>query len=211
MSPPTFIIHPGVRWSPDTSTLGDFVVLGEPARGTTPGAEATTIGAGAVIRSHTVIYAGNLIGNNLETGHGVLIREFNRIGNHVSIGSHSVIEHRVEIGDGVRIHSNVFVPEYTVLEAGCWIGPGAVLTNARYPQSPDVGKNLRGPRVGAGAIVGAQVTLLPGVHVGPGALVGAGAVVIEDVPSGTVVVGNPARIVRKVSEIDAYSGRGGAN
>lgn len=97
------------------------------------------------------------------------------------------------------------------VENGCWIGPGAVLTNARYPQSPDVAKNLRGPRVGAGAIVGAHVTLLPGIHVGPGALVGAGAVVIEDVPSGTVVVGNPARIVRKVSEIDAYNGRGGAN
>lgn len=201
------IRHPGVDIDLDSATLGEYVVLGVPPRGETPGSLPTRIGRGAVIRSHGVIYAGNVIGENFQSGHGVMIREANRIGDNVSIGSHSIIEHHVEIGDGVRIHSNVFVPEYTVLEAGCWLGPGAVLTNARYPLSADAKKNLEGAHVAAGAIVGANVTLLPGVKIGAGALVGAGAVVVENVPPGAVVVGNPARVVRQVNELAAYRGR----
>jgi acetyltransferase-like isoleucine patch superfamily enzyme len=202
--------HPGVDIDLDTAELGEYVVLGVPPRGESPGSLPTRIGRRAVIRSHSVIYAGNVIGDDFQSGHGVMIRESNRIGDNVSVGSHSIIEHHVEIGDGVRIHSNVFVPEYTILEAGSWLGPGAVLTNARYPLSADAKRNLRGPRVGAGAIVGAHVTLLPGVHIGARALVGAGAVVVEDVPPGSVVVGNPARVVRQVDDLAAYRGRDGA-
>jgi len=55
------------------------------------------IGDGAVIRSHTVIYAGNRIGRGFQTGHGVMIRESNTIGDEVSIGTGSVIEHHVVI------------------------------------------------------------------------------------------------------------------
>jgi UDP-2-acetamido-3-amino-2,3-dideoxy-glucuronate N-acetyltransferase len=79
-----------------------------------------------------------------------------------------------------------------------------VLTNARYPRGRDVKKKLRGPRVGAGAKIGAGAVLLPGVHVGAGALVGAGAVVTRDVPPYQVVVGNPARVVSDVRDLEAY-------
>lgn len=185
--------------------LGDFVIVGEPPRNRAAGELATVLGAGAVIRSHTVIYAGNVIGEGFQTGHGVLIREENRIGNHVSIGSHSVVEHHVEIGDNVRIHSNAFIPEYSVLEQDCWVGPAAVFTNARYPRSPSAKETLQGPKVCRGAKIGAGAVLLPGVVVGPNALVGAGAVVTDDVPASTVVVGNPARTVKMVADIDAYS------
>lgn len=203
--------YPSVAIDETTATLGEFVILGVPPRGCAPGALETTIGRRAVIRSHTVIYAGNVIGDDLQTGHGVLIRESNQIGHRVSIGSHSIIEHHVVIGDGVRIHSNAFVPEFTILEAGAWIGPGTVVTNARYPRSPGAKDAIRGPRVGAGAIVGAHVTLLPAVQIGAGALVGAGAVVVRDVEAGVVVVGNPARVIGRVADLPAYnpsSGRG---
>ena len=80
------------------SNLGEFAIIGEPPREKAAGELLTQIGQGAVIRSHTVIYAGNIIGNNFQTGHGVLIREENIIGDHVSIGSHSVIEHHVKSG-----------------------------------------------------------------------------------------------------------------
>ena len=63
----------------------------------------TIIGDNALVRSHTVIYCGNIIGNNFTTGHFVLIREFNEINDNVSIGSNSV-EHNTKIGNGVRIH-----------------------------------------------------------------------------------------------------------
>jgi acetyltransferase-like isoleucine patch superfamily enzyme len=195
---------------PDTtigegSAIGEYVILGVAPRDPPAGGAALVIGDDAVIRSHTVIYAGNVIGRRLQTGHGVLIREANEIGDDVSIGSHSIIEHHVRIANGVRIHSNAFIPEFSVLEQGAWIGPNVVLTNARYPLARDVKDDLRGPTIGAGAKVGANATILPGVSVGRNALVGAGAVVVRDVPEGAVVVGNPARIIHDVDEIEAYA------
>ena len=80
-----------------------------------------------------MIYAGNVIGRNFQTGNKVNIRESNRIGDDVSVGTLSVIEHHVEIGNHVRIHTPVFVPEFSVLEEGCWLGPHVVLTNAQLP------------------------------------------------------------------------------
>jgi acetyltransferase-like isoleucine patch superfamily enzyme len=58
-----------------------------------------------------------------------------------------------------------------------------------------------GPRIGKHAKIGANATLLPGVSVGEYALVGAAAVVVHDVPPGAVVVGNPARVIRQVTEL----------
>jgi acetyltransferase-like isoleucine patch superfamily enzyme len=162
------------------------------------------IGIDARIRSHTVIYAGTTIGDRFQTGHGVMIREANEIGSDVSVGTHSIVEHHVVIGDGARIHSNAFIPEFSVLEEGAWIGPSVTFTNARYPLSPDAKANLRGPIVRRGAKIGANATLLPGVVIGRDALVGAGSVVVHDVPDGSVVVGNPARVIKLAAELRAY-------
>ncbi len=186
------------------ATIGDFCIIGEPPRGKKPGELETRIGARAVIRSHTVIYAGNVIGDDFQTGHGALVREENQIGNNVSIGSHSIVEHHVVIGNNVRIHSNVFVPEFSVLEDDCWLGPNVVVTNARYPRSKNVKETLKGAMIKRGAKIGANATLLPGVVIGENALIGAGAVVTREVPAGTVVVGNPARVVKRVNEIAEY-------
>jgi acetyltransferase-like isoleucine patch superfamily enzyme len=154
-----------------------------------------------VIRSHTVIYAGNEIGADFQTGNKANIRESNRIGENVSIGTLSVVEHHVTIGDHVRIHTQVFVPEYTVLEEGVWLGPNVVLTNAKYPKSPDAKANLKGPVLRKGAKVGANATILPGVVIGENALIGAGSVVVRDVPDETVVAGNPARTINHLSRL----------
>lgn len=188
----------------NSAVLGQFVIIGEPPRGKAPGELATRIGLCATIRSHTVLYAGNIVGDRFQAGHGVLVREENHIGNDVSIGSHTVVEHHVEIADGVRIHSNAFIPEYSVLKTGCWIGPGVIFTNARYPRSQGVKESLQGPTIGKGAKIGAGAVLLPGVNIGANALVGAGAVVVADVPEYAVVVGNPARVIKRVSDIASY-------
>ena len=179
----------------------DFCIVGTPPRGARAGELLTTIGPGATIRSHTVIYAGNTIGRNFQTGNKVNIRESNQIGDNVSVGTLSVIEHHVEIADNVRIHTQVFIPEFSVLEAGCWIGPNVVFTNAKYPLSPGVKDQLAGPVIRRGAKIGANATLLPGVVVGENALVGAGTVVVRDVPPGAVVVGNPGRVIGQVADL----------
>jgi acetyltransferase-like isoleucine patch superfamily enzyme len=196
----TWILYPGVHLGKG-ATVGAFCEIGVPPRGYDEGALETHIGREAVIRSHTVIYAGNEIGDGFQTGHGVLIREANSIGDQVSIGSHTVIEHHVRIAAGVRIHSQAFIPEFSVLEEGCWIGPNVVFTNAIHPRCPRVKDCLRGPIIHRGAKIGANATLLPGVEVGEMALVAAGAVVTREVPPGTVVAGNPARVVKQVAEL----------
>ena len=181
--------------------LEDFCLIGVAPRGARDGELPTRIGDGAVIRSHTVIYAGNDIGRNFQTGNKVNVRESNHIGDDVSIGTLSVVEHHVRIGNNVRIHTQAFIPEFSVLEEGCWIGPHVVLTNAKYPLSPGVKESLAGPVVRKGAKIGANATLLPGVTIGENAIVGAGSVVVRDVPAGAVVVGNPARVINDVAKL----------
>ena len=197
------LIYPGVVWE-GNYTLGPFAIIGQPVQGQEPGTKQTEIGDGATIHSHTVIYAGNKIGRSFRSGHGVLLREDNVIGQDVSIGSGSNVEHHVRIGNGVRLHSNVFVPELSVLEDLCWLGPNVVLTNARYPTSRSAKQELAGPYIEKGARIGANTTILPGIRIGAYALVGAGAVITADVPPGAVVVGNPARIINQVSKLAAY-------
>ncbi|HTY36188.1 MAG TPA: DapH/DapD/GlmU-related protein [Bacteroidota bacterium] len=193
-------VYPNVQIGAN-AVIEDYVIIGVPPRGRKPGELPTVIGDDAVIRSHTVIYAGNTIGRNFQTGHHVLVREENTIGDNVSIGSSTVIEHHIRMENNVRIHSQAFVPEMSVLEEGAWIGPNAVITNAAYPLSPNVKNELKGALIRKNAKVGANATLLPGVTIGENALVGAGSVVTKDVPPNKVVAGNPAKVINDISKL----------
>lgn len=187
----TALIYPNVELGKNC-LVEDFVIIGAPPKGYGPGELETVIGDNAIIRSHTVLYAGNIIGMNFQTGNKTNIREMNEIGDNVSVGTLSVVEHHVKIGNGVRIHTQAFIPELSVLEDGCWIGPNVVFTNAKYPNRPDTKINLEGCVVKKGAVVGANATLLSGIVIGRNAIVGAGSTVTKDVSDSLVVVGNPA-------------------
>jgi len=157
-----------------------------------------TIGAHAIIRSFSVIYAGSRIGAHLETGHGVVIREENRIGDEFSIWNHSTVDYGCVIGSRVRVHTGVYIAQFTVIEDDVFLAPGVMIANDRHPICRDC---MRGPTIRRGARVGINATLLPEVVVGEAALVGAGAVVTRDVPARAVVVGNPARVIGSVDQL----------
>lgn len=193
-------IYPDVKLGTNV-VIEDFCIIGQPAARQMKEEAETVIGDGALIRSHTVIYAGNKIGRGFQTGHGAMLREANQIGDDCSIGSHSVIEHHVQIGNRVRIHSQVFIPEYTILEDECWIGPRAVLTNALHPLCAKVKACLKGATVRRGAKIGANATIMPDLEIGEYSLVGAGAVVVNNVPAYVVVAGNPARVIKQVDDL----------
>jgi acetyltransferase-like isoleucine patch superfamily enzyme len=121
------------------------------------------------------------------------------IGADCNLCDHTYVEGDVVIGDRVTIKSGVYLWDGLRVHDDVFIGPQATFTNDRFPRSKapfeaSVTTICRGATIGAGAVV------LPGVTIGEGAMVGAGAVVLADVPSNAVVVGNPARVVRTLSQ-----------
>jgi len=157
-------------------------------------ADGAVIGPRATIRSHTVIYHGAFIGNNLTTGNGAQIQAA-ILGNNVTVGTLAVVESGAVVGNNVTIHTGAFVCAKTHLDDDVWVGPHAIFTNTKYPHTETSANERVGAHVKKGARIGAGAVILPGVTIGCGALVGAGAVVTKDVPNGAIVVGNPARIL----------------
>ena len=182
------------------------LVLGKPPRGAQEGELPLRIGARATIRPFTTIYAGSVFGDDLQTGQGVSIREDNVVGDAVSIGTNAVLEFGNRIGDRVRIHSGCFL-EMATIEDDVFVGPNVVFTDDPHPMGCPRYKECKGGAVVRRlARIGANATILPGVEIGEGALVGGGAVVVDDVPAGVVVVGNPARVVKAVNDLECPPG-----
>ena len=201
----THVIYPNVHIGHGVQ-IGDFVILGHPPRWAAPGELPLVIGDNCIIRSHTVIYAGSRLGHNVQTGHGVTIREHSTIGNDVSIGSRTAIEHYVTVGNNVRFHGHNLISEHTVIEDDCWVGPHTCITNVLHPRCPKAKECIKGATLKRGAKVGGNTTLAPDVTIGEMALVGAGSVVLEDVPPRMVVVGNPARVIKRIEELECPYG-----
>jgi acetyltransferase-like isoleucine patch superfamily enzyme len=203
--------YPGVRFSGEvtiypgvTIGAGSLVngpcILGLPPRGRAEGELPLVIGAGAVIRAFAVLYAGSTIGDRFETGHNVLVRDGNIIGDDCSVGSFCGIGVGNRIGNRVRWHS-YSAGELAAIEDDVSIGARVTLLSDPHPPCPHSRECMGGVRLRRRAKIGAGVLVLPGVTVGQGALVAAGAVVTRDVPDGLVVAGNPARATKRVAEL----------
>lgn len=116
------------------------------------------------------------------------------IGVDCNICDHVFIENDVEIGDRVTVKCGVQLWDGVVLEDDVFVGPNATFTNDRLPRSRERPAEFPRTVVRAGATIGANATILPGLTIGKRAIVGAGSVVTHDVPADAIVVGNPAFI-----------------
>jgi acetyltransferase-like isoleucine patch superfamily enzyme len=198
-------VAPGVDLGPGAD-LQPPCVIGKAPRGACEGELPLRIGRDATVRPFTTIYAGNVIGDRLQTGQGTSIREDNVIGDDVSVGSNAVLEFGNKIGNRVRLHSGCFL-EMVTIEDDVFIAPNVVFTDDLHPMKCPRYKECKGGAVVRRlARIGANSTILPGVEIGENALVGAGSVVVDDVPAGAVVAGNPARVIKNVSELICEAG-----
>jgi acetyltransferase-like isoleucine patch superfamily enzyme len=138
--------------------------------------ESATIGSGTRVWAFAHVLPGAAIGRDCNICDHVFIE------NDVIIGDRVTVKSGVQLWDGLRLGNDVFV------------GPNATFTNDKHPRSRQWPDGFPMTRVGDGASIGANATILPGLTIGRGAMVGAGAVVTKNVPPNAVVYGNPARI-----------------
>lgn len=169
----TALIHPNVTLG-DNVRVGPFCVLGD------EGGLPLTIGAGSVIRSHTVIEGDNRIGERFETGHHTTIRAGNHLHSGVMVGSYAILEGGAMIGEGARIRSRCSLNNASV-GIGAQLFDGVVLVDGNRP--PDGERD--GPVIFSGVVLSAGVMVMAGVSVGHDSYVAARAVVERDVPART--------------------------
>jgi acetyltransferase-like isoleucine patch superfamily enzyme len=164
------------------------------------------LGAGTVVSTGAVVFAGTKIGERVIVGDQACVRERCVIGDDVVVGRGSLVENDTTVGAMTKIQADAYITAYSTLEDNVFIAPCVVTTNDNYMGRTEKRHELmRGPTIRRGARVGGGAILLPGVEIGEEAFVGAGAVVLEDVAPRTVVVGNPARVLREVPEEELLS------
>jgi acetyltransferase-like isoleucine patch superfamily enzyme len=153
------------------------------------------------------------IAPDVKLGEGVKVYDFVNlygceIGDYSKIGTFVEIQKGAKVGRNCKISSHTFICEGVTIEDDVFIGHNVTFINDMYPRSTAEGGGLQTEAdwvciptlIKKGASVGSSVTVLAGVTVGEKAIVGAGSVVTKDVPPGTIVAGNPAKVLRNITE-----------
>ena len=199
-------MYPGTVLGSGVKVLENAVVGKQPSlspRSTTkreplPPAE---IGEGTIVSTGAIVFAGSRVGARVILGDQSCVRERVTIGDDVVLGRGSLVENDTTIGAMTRIQAEAYITAYSTLEEHVFVAPCVVTTNDNYMGRTEQRHELmKGPTIRRGARVGGGAVLCPGVEIGEEAFVGAGAVVTKDVPPRTIVVGNPARVLREVPE-----------
>ncbi len=148
-----------------------------------------------------------VIDDGAEIGEGVKIWHFShimpncKIGDGCNIGQNVVVSPDVILGKNVKVQNNVSIYTGVICEDDVFLGPSMVFTNVINPRSAVLRRDqYQKTRVGRGASIGANATVVCGNDIGEFAFIGAGAVVTKDVPPFALVVGNPSRQVGWMSE-----------
>ena len=155
------------------------------------------------------------IAPDVKLGKNIKIQDFVNlygcaIGDNTKIGTFVEVQKGAKIGKNCKISSHSFICEGVTIGDRVFVGHHVVFINDKYPRSCTTQNKLKGDKdwkvipilVKSDASIGSNSTILCGVTIGKGAMVGAGSVVVKNVPPFTVVCGNPAKILRKVTSKD---------
>jgi acetyltransferase-like isoleucine patch superfamily enzyme len=203
---PTATVYPGTVLGENVRVLENAVVGKQPALGPKSTAKRdplppAEIGDGTIVSTGAIVFAGSTIGAGCILGDQSCVRERVAIADDVVVGRGSLVENDTTIGSGTRIQAEAYITAYSTLEEDVFIAPCVVTTNDNFMGRTEKRKALmKGPTIRRGARVGGGAILCPGIEIGEEAFVGAGAVVTRDVPPRTLVVGNPARVLREVPD-----------
>ncbi len=150
---------------------------------------------------------------DVKLGEGVKLSKFINlygceIGNNTKIGAFVEIQKNAKVGSNCKISSHTFICEGVTIEDDVFIGHGVAFINDTYPRSTNPTGELQTEKdwkveqtlVKKGASIGSGATILSNVVIGEHAIIGAGSVVTRDVPAGTIVAGNPAKVLRQVGQ-----------
>lgn len=155
----------------------------------------------------------NCIAEDVRLGANVRLSKFINlygceIGDDTRIGAFVEIQKNARVGARCKISSHTFICEGVVIEDNVFIGHGVMFINDSYPRATNPDGSLQTEAdwkvettvIRKGASIGSGATILSNVSIGEGALVGAGSVVTRDVPPNAVVAGNPAKVLRFITE-----------
>lgn len=127
------------------------------------------------------------------------------IGRNCKIHPFVTIQKGAKIGNLCKIEHYVFIPSGVTIDDEVFIGQGVCFTNDKYPRATVKGRLKQDGDydelptvVKKGASIGSNSTILCGITIGKGAMVGAGSVVTKDIPSYTLAVGNPAKVIKQL-------------
>ncbi len=176
-----------------------------PARSVLPSGRAGRLPASgtlaAVIHPSADVSADAKIGERTRIWNRAQVREGAVIGDDCIVGKDAYVDFGVRVGDRCKIQNGALVYHGVTVETGVFIGPGAILTNDRFPRSITPDGELAGAddwtvstiTLRYGSSIGAGAVVVAGNDVGRFATVGAGAIVTRPVPDHALVAGNPAR------------------
>ncbi len=153
------------------------------------------------IHESASVAEGAKIGKGTSVWQNCIIQDDVEIGENCNIGANVFIEKGVRIGNGVKIKNNIAIYSGVEIEDDAFLGPNCVFTNVINPRAFISRKHeFRKTKVGKGATVGANATIICGHDIGEYAMVGAGTVVAHDVRDYNLVVGNPDKLLGYVCQ-----------
>lgn len=122
------------------------------------------------------------------------------IGKNCNINCHTFIENDVKIGDRVTVKSGVFIWDGIQIADDVFLGPNVTFINDKYPRSKQYPQKFQETRIDNFVSIGANSTIVGGIHIGEYALIAAGSLVTKDVPAFSLMLGSPARVAGKVDK-----------